>query len=272
MILNFEVNNQIMKKCDTNEDIDLLNYNYNQYCCNFSFNTDENSLWNEIDKFAIFTDGWNNTSIVHLGTENSVNCFVPKDVLRGTFFKVSVYGGDLISTNNVFIPLQMSGYVDYNPFNQNGSNINLNNKKDIFVEIFTNLDTKVDNIIYDEHSLHLFNGEKLIESVFLPFIVEEDIIELTEEFVKSYIENGEIPIVTSDMDGLMSVSDKIKLDNLSNVASTGDYNDLSNIPNEFEPSPHTHTSEDIEDLEENTSIEIKRAYNFLVNQIRRYGE
>lgn len=269
MNLNFEVNNQNIKKVEVvdEENVQLLNYNYNQYYCNFRFNNDEDSLWKNIDKFAIFTDGWNNISIVHLGTEDVVECFVPSKVLNGSFFRVSIYGGDLVSTNNITVPLQMSGYINFS--DEDYDNCNGYDGKDVFVEIFESLDSMITDVDYNiNRGLDLFKNGELIDTIYIPFITEEDCNIIVRELLSDYglFSSNDKERIEEELNNKINTSD------ISSVGLSGNYNDLINIPNEFEPSPHTHTSDDIEDLEENTSVEIKRAYNFLVNQIRRYGE
>ena len=41
------------------------------------------------------------------------------------------------------------------------------------------------------------------------------------------------------------------IDSLSNVAYTGSYNDLVDVPDEFNPKPHNHTARNIVDLDDN---------------------
>lgn len=50
---------------------------------------------------------------------------------------------------------------------------------------------------------------------------------------------------SNTQDHVISDTDDIQL---ANVAYSGDYNDLINIPTEFIPTVHTHTSEDISNL------------------------
>ena len=47
-------------------------------------------------------------------------------------------------------------------------------------------------------------------------------------------------VATTSANGLMSSTDKKKLDGLSTVATSGSYNDLLNKPSTFPPSSHTH--------------------------------
>lgn len=260
MDLEFEINGSILKRVDTCEN--LVNKNYNLYNCVFRF--EENSDWSGLDKFVIFRDGWENPYLIRLdGDSNVLNCLVPDCVLDGTYFKVSVFAGELLSTNNVSVYLIESGYSDgfYNVCN--GKN------KDVFVEIFDELDKNVDNIIYDEECkcFRLFNKDKLLKSVSLPFITQNDAEIICDRVLSEYVED--IPLATNINKGLMSSADKNKLDNLKVVALSGDYNDLNNIPNEFNPISHNHIMRDVTDYDENISFDLNNMLDYLYDEIRK---
>lgn len=172
MNLEFEVTGQTLKRTDSNE---VVNKNYNFYRCRFTFNEDDD--WFDLNKFAIFRDGWGTQYTAHIGKGSTkLCCMIPDEVLNGTYFKVSIYAGDLYSTNNVTIQLLESGYRD------GKSNSCSTRSKDIFVEIFEQLDATIDSIVYDDNCLHLYSKDSLIESIYLPFPSEETIHELIDTF------------------------------------------------------------------------------------------
>lgn len=163
MNLEFDVNNT-QRLTRTDSTTEVVSKNYNTYRCRFTF-SDE---WIDLNKFVIFRDGWGETTTVHIGKGSSILCcMVPNNVLDGTHFKLMVYGGDLLSTNNVSIPLVTSGYT-----NGLTDPSCTRKQKDIFIEIFNELDTKPDSIVYSNHCLNLFNKDTLVESVYLPFADE----------------------------------------------------------------------------------------------------
>lgn len=222
-ILEFEVHNQILERIDSQ---DIVNMNKNIYKCRFTF--EEESEWANANKFVIFTDGWGNSSTVHLGKESNVlSCLVPDKVLRGSYFQVSVYAGDLVTTNNVSIALIQSGYNRENGFTPHPVHHHPNryyhpaphhheyccNDEDIFVEIFDRLDNSIDSIIYDNNTLHLFCREKLMESIYLPFVSNQEVQELVNDLVTRFI-NTELSTATTETDGLLSKEDKLKLDTI----------------------------------------------------------
>ena len=207
MNLEFEIKGQILKRIDSH---DVMNHNYNVYKCRFTF--EEDSEWIDVNKFVIFKDGWGNSTTVHLGkSSNILSCLVPDKVLAGSYFKVSVYGGDLITTNNVSIALLQSGY-------SKNRHHGCDKQKDIFVEIFDRLDNSVDSIVYNENTLHLFCRDSLLESIYLPFLDENEITELVSSLVSDHIQET-IPLADESNSGLMSVEDKIKLDSIEDGAT-----------------------------------------------------
>ena len=64
---------------------------------------------------------------------------------------------------------------------------------------------------------------------------------------------------------------KIDAVDVSTVGRTGSYNDLVDVPMEFTPTSHTHTSEEVSGVDGVAEVEIKKAYNLLSNKIRTYG-
>lgn len=212
MNFEFEINNQILKRIDSQE---VVSKNHNIYRCRFTFATD--SDWVTINKFVIFHDGWGNSTTVHLGKGGgTLCCLIPNEVLDGSYFKVSIYGGDLLTTNAVSIPLIESGYTEDH---HNG----YSTQKDIFVEIFEELETTIDSIVFNDNCLHLFNKGKLIDSVFLPYATIDSVQELmqtfTEELKQNESETHRHTIASNETDGFMSSNDKNKLDSIEENAN-----------------------------------------------------
>lgn len=178
MNLEFEVTGQTLKRTDSQE---VVSKNYNFYRCRFTFNEEDD--WFDLNKFAIFRDGWGTQYTAHIGKGSTILCcMIPDKVLNGTYFKVSIYAGDLYSTNNVTIQLLESGYT------HGQSNSCSSRSKDIFVEIFEQLDATIDSIVYGDNCLHLYSKDTLVESVYLPFPSEETIQELVTTFTNELSE------------------------------------------------------------------------------------
>ena len=208
--LEFEVHNQTLIRVDSQE---VINKNKNVYKCRFTF--EEDSDWINLNKFVIFTDGWDNSITQHLGNNSNIlSCLIPDKMLKGSYFKISVYAGDLITTNTISVALIQSGYQRQGyhcPSNHN--HCHHDGRKDIFVEIFDRLDNSIDSIVYDKNTLHLFNQDRMLESIYLPFLESHEIEELVDDLTQNFI------LATGENNGLMSKEDKRKLDNIEDGAN-----------------------------------------------------
>lgn len=211
--IEFEVHNQTIVRVDSKE---IISRNKHLYKAIFTF--EEDSEWVGLNKFVIFTDGWGNTTTQHIGKNGTVlSCLIPDKVLSGSYFKVSVYAGDLITTNNVTVSLIQSGYRRQ-PSHHHHHHHSCDDYqgKDIFVEIFEQLDETVDSIVYDNKTLQLFHRDDIVDSVYLPFLTDEEIRELVDNLTIDFID---IPVATHEKDGLLSHEDKMKLDSVEHEAN-----------------------------------------------------
>lgn len=264
MILEFNVNdNQILKRTDNQ---DIVNKTNNYHRCRFTFQ--EESEWVNLNKFVIFTDGWGNTSTVHLGRGSTVLCcLIPDNILRGSYFKVSLYGGELYTTNDVSIPLIQSGYNHHRP----SKSCNL--QKDIFVEIFERIDSKISNIAYDDYCIHTYDENGfLIESIFLPFATTEDINNtlntLTDLINNKADETHTHNLVDSEVDGFMSSMDKVKLDTIEEGAN---YTITDTVLDTTSDNPIANSVVTLAlDGKENTFDFVERMDNVIVDLIQQY--
>lgn len=195
------INDQIMKRTDT--DNIIISKSKNIVKTTFTF---EGSIWNDVNKFAIFTNSWGDKKTIHLGTANICSCIVPNDCLNGTFFKVTVYGGDLITCNEVTIPLKSSGYTK----NHHHSNDCGHEAKDIFVEIFERLDKSIDDIVVVDRCLQCYSNGELVDSVCLDYVDEARLQELIQNVVtkneireflsdEGYIKNLDFDFITGEL-------------------------------------------------------------------------
>lgn len=170
--IELEVNNQLLTRVD-NETI--LSKSKNIQKTLFRFKNPE--FYQNENIFAIFTDSWGEKTTIHLGKNaTELSSIIPSRVLKGTYFKVSLYAGDLVTTNNVTIPLIESGY--------NGNHrSSCSHKKDIFVQIFDKIDSKIDNISFTGRCLELYSESELLDSVCLNGLVDEtQLNELMQEY------------------------------------------------------------------------------------------
>lgn len=144
--IQLKAENQRLKRTDKEP---IVGYSKNIIKAKFTI---EGDIWKDVDKFAIFTDAFDNKTTMHLGSESNCNCIVPSSCLKTSFFKITVYGGDLILTNAITIPLVESEYSRKHHSDYDDCS------KDIFVEIFQHINSKVDNILFDDGCLHIFSN------------------------------------------------------------------------------------------------------------------
>lgn len=165
--LNFEVNQQSLQLMN---DESLANHSRNIIRANFTF---KGEIWENIDKFAIFKDSWGNKTRVYL-EDNS--CLIPSTVTGGTFFRVSLYAGDLITTNYVTIPLTST----ISP----GCGCDPNSEyTNLFNTIFQELRTKYDDLILEDNKLYCYNNGDIIK------ILSFDELILNNHYTKEYIDS-----------------------------------------------------------------------------------
>lgn len=252
-VLEFEVKNQTLTRVDSQ---DVVNKSKNIYKCRFKF--EDESEWIDLNKFAIFTDGWGNSSTQHLGKQgNILSCLVPDKVLQGSYFKISVYAGDLITTNNVSIALIQSGY------NHHRKHSCYENSKDIWVTVFDRLDNTIDSIVYDNNTLHLFNRDVILESIYLPFVSEDEVSTLVNALVDNHI--NDLPVATTDTNGLLSSEDKIKLDSIEEGANKVQVDNSLNSDSE-NPISNKIVTEALSEKEDKYDV-VERIDNLIVSLI-----
>ena len=174
MDLNFEIQKQILKRLDENI---LVNKSKNYVKANFTFNTIE---WRNIEKFVIFKDSWGHAYVQSLGKSCDCTCDLPDEVLKGTHIKVSVYGGDRVTSNELTILLLPSGYTTEITPTTDGS-------KDVFVRIFEDLESKIDYVDYTENSIRCYAGNEIICEIPIISIVDDELSEISVNPVQNKV-------------------------------------------------------------------------------------
>lgn len=110
MTLNFAVNNQSLSLNRSQQNLKLVADSKNYLVTKFMFQSSE---WKKGELvYALFSHG-KNTYTQELGLEGLEpnECYVPEWVIKAPGFKVSLVGGDRITTNEVEVKLLPSGYT-----------------------------------------------------------------------------------------------------------------------------------------------------------------
>ena len=144
-VLVFNIRNQNISRVDNFIPVrNSVNYLYAE----FNFKTDD---WNGRNKTAVFEADDGNRYPVILGETNT--CIVPWEVLEGLSFKVSVFGGDLITSDSVDIKLYEAGYKDTDTKEPTPG---------VYDQLLTKLDKKADGIAIDGNMVRLYSGSEII--------------------------------------------------------------------------------------------------------------
>lgn len=131
MDIQFEIEEQTLARVSETEHPATGSKNYLK--CKFQFNSED---WDTLVKLAVFKNEQGIEFTKYLGRGNYGECFVPHEALRGDYFTVYVYGGDLITTNEVIVMLMRSGYKRQCGSCDNG-------QQDVFVDVYDEIDTKI---------------------------------------------------------------------------------------------------------------------------------
>ena len=128
--------------------------------CQFQFHNTENISWEGINKFAIFTNIFNDRNYVHLGKGLDCTCTIPSEAMVGRVMNVTVYGGEHITTNHVSFILTPSHYHKPSPTITSSKC-----GKDIFTSIYNHLENKIDDIDIIDDKLLIFKDGEIVKIV-----------------------------------------------------------------------------------------------------------
>ena len=227
MSFNFEIENKliIQKKSLNKEDL----------FCSFVFHTPE---WKHLDKYAIFWNKEGKSSISYIGPKQKGQCPIPQMVLDDLFFYIQVYANDNILTNKLKIFT-----VD-----QKRPKHHCKEKREFDVK----QEDKIDNVVYEDNKLLFYANNKLVQTI---DIIDEQLLQkvlanTAPEYIVDTVlsSTSNHPLANKTIYRLLQK--KMDLNSLSSIAYTGSYNDLKDVPEEFPPMSHNHTTNDITDFDE----------------------
>ena len=254
MNLKFEIENRTLRYIKPRNNIHT---DSDGLFTSFVFTTPD---WKHIDKYAIFWNKQGQSFIRYLGKGRHEQCPTPKEILNELYFYVQVYANDKMKTQKekVFIYDE----VPIHHTNEKCSKKRLN-------EFFEQLETKIDNIIYDDNKLLIYANNSLIKTI---DIVDEGLLAkiITKEAPQFIIDQAlsdesEHPVANKII--YEALQNKANIDSLSTVAFTGDYNDLINKPNGLPMEPHTHESSDITNWEDTVEEDFDTFIDDLIRKL-----
>lgn len=169
MNLKFHINQQLLRRTDNKV---VVNKSRNHIQCHFHFTGHD---WQNIEKFAIFKNSKGKAYTSFLGKEMNCTCTIPSPAMTGNYMKISIYGGDLFTTQEIKVVLLPSGYtIDITPVDPDA--------KDVFVEAFESIQSKIDHITFEEGYLKCYGNGVLLEKTPIIANFEEKIKELIPSF------------------------------------------------------------------------------------------
>lgn len=251
MILNFKIKEKKIFKLQDKK-IDNLSY----YKCKFYF---DYPTWNNKEIFVNFINDSGYSKSVFLGKYESVlSCTIPKRIITDNqTFQIFLYANN-IKTNKISVHLfgQTEQYVE---------------RDQVIENVLQQIDKKIDNVVFNNNRIEFYSNNNLINTIYIDNI-DVNIIksEMQSYFaqmnpkIDNIVLNDNVIICYADSEIICEIPLM-----LSDVAWTGSYNDLKNIPNEFNPSQHTHEMIDVIDYEDNVSMDLNVLLDNLSDEINK---
>lgn len=131
--MKFKIHKQEIERIDDDK---IASFSRNHIHATFIFD----KLWKDLRKFALFVTPNDKKYIVDLGYGQTIKCIVPDEALEGSFFKVSCFADDLLTTIQETVLVYPSGYsydiddLDLEDENVTSSNDNIEFRKRRFDE------------------------------------------------------------------------------------------------------------------------------------------
>ena len=104
MDLQFKLQKQKLIRID-DEEIASFARNY----IHVTFDFDE--VWMDLKKYCLFVSPNEDRYIVKLGYGKKLSCTVPEEVLQHSYFNISVFADDLLTSTQETILVSSSGYI-----------------------------------------------------------------------------------------------------------------------------------------------------------------
>lgn len=155
--------------------------------CKFYF--DEHT-WGDKELFVTFINknGYSQTVILGKWAE-TLSCSIPHRMMDFDYFKIFAYAKDLFKTNTIKV-------------DTNKSNCQIKQKRKKATEyLLEKLDTKIDNIVFEDNQLKCYANGHLVDTVFIDNvdeIVVKDIIDNHLEEFKTELERRLDDYVTEE--------------------------------------------------------------------------
>lgn len=164
--------------------------------CSFNFDLD----WIPLEKYAIFWTKKGKSYIRYLGTGKKCECSIPEEIFEQNIFSLQVWASDDLCTQKLQLGAIPNGYTISKPLKECEHTPKTYKEDDpevILYQVFSQLETKIDNIKYNNGFLECYANNKLVckTPIFksLKDEIQANIKELMPYFEVE--ENGDIYII-----------------------------------------------------------------------------
>lgn len=167
MILNFKIKERTLSKLpDKNKD------NIAYYKCKFYF---DRKTWGNSEIFVTFVNSIGYSQSIFLGKyEDVLSCTIPKRMISDKYFKIFLHAKSLQTNElSVFLFKKEKTEVERNQTIEN---------------ILQQIDTKIDNIKFENQSLKCYSNDNLISTVYIDNVDEA----IVQKYVQKYFNDFEI--------------------------------------------------------------------------------
>lgn len=228
--------------------------------CMFRFMSSD---WDSIEKYVIFSTKKGKNVICSIGKSNKGFCRFPKELLNENKFFIQIYANNNLFTDKTKIDSFIES--DYCSHTEVIEKKEEKIKKECGCHEEVNTDYIINNIEYKDNKILFYSDDKLIQSI---NIIDQKLLDRVREDYDvdmTLSSTSKNPIANKTV--YNALLDFLKESDLSTIALTGDYNDLLNIPTEFNPKHHNHVVVDVVDYEENINIDLNALLDALGDEI-----
>lgn len=167
MILSFKIQEKVLTKINYQDPTKTSNIDK----CMFYF---DEKTWKDLEIFVVFKNNFEYSQIVPLGKYTEVmSCTTPKRISKSKYFKIFVYAKDHFRTNTISIVTSKGCKTTVN-------------KKTALKDVIDKLNSKIDNIIYEDNQLKCFANNKLVDTIYIDNVDEVLIDERIQESLGSF--------------------------------------------------------------------------------------
>lgn len=170
MILNFKIQGKVLTKINTPQ---VTSNSIDTDKCKFYA---DRKTWENKDMFVVFKNNIGYSTIVSLGKYQDVlSCTVPKRIQSSKYYQIYVYAKHSFKTNQISITTKQGTCTTQK-------------YKNTMSDILSKLDTKIDNIIFEDNQLKCYSNKKLVDTIYIDNVDEALMKELIQDHFEEFYE------------------------------------------------------------------------------------